>query len=110
MISDVARRHRAKASGVTLSSDDTMLVKGMLIRGDRQHDIAAWFGVNAGRIAEIAIGKSFAWVKAAEGFNLPPVGPYPSGKRSIEAQVALDEALNALSTVQASLTRSTQSS
>lgn len=38
---------RAPESGIRLSSADAALVKGMLARGDRQHDIAAWFGVNA---------------------------------------------------------------
>jgi hypothetical protein len=28
----------------------------MLARGDRQHDIASYFGVNGGRIGEIATG------------------------------------------------------
>jgi len=45
---------KAEASGVTLSYKDTQIVMGMLKRGDRQHDIAAYFGVNGGRIGEIA--------------------------------------------------------
>jgi hypothetical protein len=51
----------------------------MLARGDRQHDIAAWFGVNAGRIAEIACGK-FATMSAVPQGMLPPTGPYLSGR------------------------------
>ena len=39
---------RAKSSGIRLTEYDAALVKGMLARGDRQHDIAAWFGVNGG--------------------------------------------------------------
>jgi hypothetical protein len=39
---------RAQPSGITLSVADAALIKGMLRRGDRQHDIAAWFGVNGG--------------------------------------------------------------
>ena len=34
---------------------DTRIVKGMLSRGDRQHDIAAYFGVNGGRVAEVEL-------------------------------------------------------
>ena len=49
-------RNRAESSGITLSTADAALIKGMLLRGDRQHDIAAWFGVNGGRVAEIATG------------------------------------------------------
>jgi hypothetical protein len=41
----------------------------MLARGDRQHDVAAHFRVNAGRIAEISTGEKFADVKPA--MNLP---------------------------------------
>ena len=70
---------RARKSGITLSGGDAEIVKGMLERGDRQHDIAAWFGVNGGRIAEIAAGDEFADVKAANT-DLPPKGPYVSGK------------------------------
>lgn len=86
---------RAKTSGVRLIEYDAALVKGMLARGDRQHDIAAWFGVNSGRIAEIATGATFGWVHQAEA-DLPPQGPYPTGKQAAEAQAALDQALNAL--------------
>lgn len=86
---------RAKRSGVRLTEYDAGLVKGMLARGDRQHDIAAWFGVNGGRIAEIATGATFGWVHGAVE-DLPPPGPYPTGKQAAEAQDALDQALNAL--------------
>jgi hypothetical protein len=47
---------RTQSTGNTLSYRDTQIVKGMLLRGDRQHDIAAFFGINAGRIAEVATG------------------------------------------------------
>lgn len=75
---------RAKTSGVRLTERDAALAKGMLARGDRQHDVAAWFGVNGGRIAEIAMGRSFWWVDASSS-NLPPAGPYPTGKQAVEA-------------------------
>jgi hypothetical protein len=41
---------RAEPSGIALNGADAAIIKGMLARGDRQHDIAAWFGVNAGRV------------------------------------------------------------
>lgn len=44
-------RMRAEPSGISLTGTDAAIIKGMLLRGDRQHDIAAWFGVNGGRIA-----------------------------------------------------------
>jgi hypothetical protein len=106
------KRSRAESSGVKLNEADAAIVKGMLNRGDRQHDIAAWFGVNGGRIAEIATGYAFNWVRPAEADQLPPVGPYPSGRIGLQAQRALDDALNALASAEASLVslRSTPSS
>lgn len=56
---------RARNSGVHLTETDVSQVKGMLLRGDRQHDIASWFGVNGGRIAEIATGSKFVEVEPA---------------------------------------------
>ena len=70
---------RASNSGISLSERDASLVKGMLYRGDRQHDIASWFGVNGGRIAEISTRKKFSHVPM-ETISLPPPGPYLSGK------------------------------
>ena len=72
---------RAIKSGISLSADEAAIVKGMLERGDRQHDIAAWFGVNGGRIAEISTGDAFADVSSV-GSELPPKGPYVSGKEA----------------------------
>ena len=74
--------HRAETSGVRLDASDASIVKGMLARGDRQHDIAAWFGVNGGRIAEIAAGAKFACVVAVDAKDLPPPGPYRSGRET----------------------------
>jgi hypothetical protein len=99
-----SKRHRAESSGVKLTEADAALVKGMLQRGDRQHDIAAWFGVNGGRIAEIATGFNFHWVVAADPSDLPPEGPYPSGRMATEAQRALDQALSALTIAETTLT------
>lgn len=68
----------------------------------RQHDIAAWFGVNGGRVAEIAAGRRFAWV-AAVTTDLPPPGPYPSAKQATEAKEALEKALTALAEAESAL-------
>jgi hypothetical protein len=73
-----------------LSAADAAVVKGMLKRGDRQHDIAAFFGVNGGRVAEVASGQNFYWVEAQVS-DLPPAGPYMSGKAAFEAKKALTE-------------------
>jgi hypothetical protein len=82
-------RRRAEASGVALDHNDAAVVKGMLARGDRQHDIAAWFGVNGGRIAEIAIGAKFSNIAAASATDLPPPGPYLSGRQAHQLFQAL---------------------
>ena len=83
---------RAKPSGIRLSERDAAVAKAMLHRGDRQHDIAAWFGVNGGRIGEIASRRAFRSVQPDDGANLPPRGPYPSGR---EATIALQALVTA---------------
>ena len=72
---------RAKNSGKKLTEEEAATVKGMLLRGDRQHDIAAWFGVNGGRVAEISKGATFLEV-TPQTSNLPRPGPYLSGEAS----------------------------
>lgn len=79
--------NRAESSGIRLTTADAAIVKGMIARGDRQHDIAAWFGVNGGRIGEIATGYRFGEVQAQYD-NLPPPGPYPTPRESYEAKKA----------------------
>lgn len=84
-------KYRAPPSGITLTTQDAAIVKAMLLRGDRQHDIAAWFGVNGGRIAEIATGKTFATTPVAVD-DVPPPGPYPAGREAVAAIKALGQA------------------
>ena len=74
---------RASNSGRKLMLEDVACVKGMLLRGDRQHDIASWFGVNAARIAEISKGHKHLEVKPNIN-NIPPPGPYPTASASLE--------------------------
>ena len=67
---------RVEPSGLGLTAADAALIRGMIDRGDRHHDIAAFFGVNQGRIAEIKSGCRFAGIPAASAQDLPPKGPY----------------------------------
>jgi hypothetical protein len=67
---------RAPSAGISLTRGDAALVKAMLERGDRQSDIASYFGVNGGRIAEISTGHRFGGVAPADDEDLPPPGPY----------------------------------
>lgn len=87
---------RATPSGIQLSREDAHIVLGMIERGDRHHDIAAWFGVNQGRIAEIKAGELHPGISAAAQDQLPPPGPYPSGRAAAEAIRALTIAAEAL--------------
>lgn len=93
----IIKTKRASKSGITLDDHEVSLIKGMLKRGDRQHDIAAWFGVNGGRIAEIATEKRFSEIKP-EIKDLPPPGPYLAGKDSEAAIIALEAAQDTIST------------
>ena len=54
---------------------DAAIIKGMLARGDNQHDIAAHFGSNSGRICETNTGRRFRRVVPAPSNLLPPPGP-----------------------------------
>jgi hypothetical protein len=62
---------RAEPSGLALTAADAALIRGMIVRGDRHHDIAAFFGVNQGRIAEIKDGSRFPGISAADADELP---------------------------------------
>lgn len=89
---------RAEPSGISLTEADASLVKGMLARGDRQHDIASWFGVNPGRVNGVASGSHFPNVPVAPEAELPPIGPYLSGRDAQTAIWALEEAQKTIAT------------
>ena len=103
---------RAPSAGIRLSATDASIVKGMLAREDRQSDIASYFGVNGGRIAEISVGKKFASAPVAPASALPPRGPYVYGdlhrsmKRvltSIQSDLAKGNSASASATTDAAL-------
>ena len=71
---------KAQSGPAPLTEGDAALVRGMIARGDRHHDIAAFFGVNQGRIAEINDGSRFPDIPAANLDELPPKGPYLASK------------------------------
>lgn len=84
---------RGKASGYVLQNSDVPTVLGMQNRGDRDHDIAAWFGVNQGRVAEAKEGK-YGPGKPAPQNALPPKGP--PGIKGRRLKRAVDQALDKL--------------
>lgn len=66
---------------MALSNRDASIILGMVARGDKRHDIAAWFGENQARIAEVEQG-AFGNLQAAPANDLPPRGaPGPKGRR-----------------------------
>lgn len=72
-----------------LNNREIAIVKGMLKRGDRQHDIAAYFGINGGRVAEINTGATGSDVTPADERFLPPQGPYLAGRSALRARDTL---------------------
>jgi len=76
------------------SRQDIAIVKGMIRRGDRQSDIAAYFGTNGGRISEINTGNAKLGarsinIKPASESRLPPAGPYLAGRSALHARETL---------------------
>src|SRR6187399_2191960 len=71
-----------------LNIEQAAVIKGMLARGDKQHDIAAHFGTNSGRVAEISTGAKFSNIQAAPVDKLPPprVGRFIDPNASAERQ------------------------
>ncbi|MEM7776895.1 MAG: hypothetical protein AAF732_14905 [Pseudomonadota bacterium] len=61
-----------------MAEPDASITKVMLLRRDAQHSNVAWFDVNLGRIAEIATGKRFPGIVAANLNDLPPSDQYAS--------------------------------
>lgn len=80
---------------MAFSYRETQIVKGMLARGDKQHDIASYFGVNGGRVAEVATGKcDYPNAPVAAPEKLPPPGPYVGAKTVFEITQILEEAMD----------------
>ena len=79
---------------MALTYRETQIVKGMLIRGDKQHDIAAFFGVNGGRIAEVATGDcDYPNADPLPPEKLPPPGPYVGARAVFEIRDILEDAI-----------------
>lgn len=78
---------------MALTVNDAKLIIGMIKRGDKQHDIAAWFGENQARIVEAGEGQ-YGTLEAAPADQLPPKGPPGIKGRRLRAFV--DKALAAL--------------
>jgi hypothetical protein len=77
---------------MALSKKDASIVLGMLARGDKNQDIAAWFGENPARIDEVQKGEYGA--VAASAAELPPKGAV--GLKAKKLRAYATEALQAL--------------
>jgi hypothetical protein len=77
---------RRKASGIVLTNKDASVVLGMVARDDLEHDIAAWFGVNQGRIADVKVG-AYGAITSAKAEDLPPSGPPGVKGRKLHSSV-----------------------
>lgn len=96
---------KAPRSGRVLNNADAAVIKSMINRSDRQHDIAAYFAVNGGRIGEISRGATFPGVQPANG-PLPPAPPYLVVPANLRADAdALRAALVQLNAPPAALAR-----
>lgn len=79
---------------MALTKHDGHIVMGMLARGDKNHDIAAWFGENPARVVEVNDGSMFGVLAAAPASDLPPKGAVGPKARRMRAYVV--DALKAL--------------
>ena len=78
------------SSGITVQANDVPIIIGMIGRGDRHHDIAAWFGLNQGRIKDAQDGK-YGPPQTKAGIVLPPKGP--PGIKGRHLREAIDHVL-----------------
>lgn len=78
---------------MAMTIHDAKIATGMIARGDKQHDVAAWFGENQARIAEATAGKP-GTSEAAPASELPPPGPPGIEGRRLHAFV--EKAVEAL--------------
>lgn len=72
-----------------LTEHEASIVKGLLDRGDKQHDVAAFFSVNPGRVAEIKTGMRHLAVEPAAKKDLPSIAEVASGHALYRAKQAL---------------------
>jgi hypothetical protein len=81
---------KARTSGIHVQPNDVPLILGMVGRGDRRHDIAAWFGLNQGRIKEVEDGDHGS-PSIAKSTDL-----FPAGSPGLKARSARESIVQAL--------------
>lgn len=63
---------------MSLTVDQAAVAKGLLARGEKMHDVAAYFGLNAGRIGELASGYITRKGKSPKPHPFKDVPPAPA--------------------------------
>jgi hypothetical protein len=94
---EVIRPERAESVSEELDAIKVALIKGMILRGDRQSDIAAFFKVNSRVVSHVNTNHypDYVHIRPAQPDKLPPAD-YPSPYELLEAQQALWKARVAL--------------
>jgi hypothetical protein len=83
---------KARRSGITVTPQMVPVILGMSARGDRRHDIGAWFGLNQGRIREVERGDHGLPPPAPQN-QLPPAGSPGPRARDLRAALSRVETL-----------------
>jgi len=78
-----------------LSTNQIADIKGYLFLGHKQHDIAAKYGINSGRVAEVAAGKVGSNIIATDPNQLDPISK--SGARFFTPNQTLEEQVSIFS-------------
>jgi hypothetical protein len=78
---------RARRSGIVVTPGIVPLFLAMVARGDRRHDVGAWFGLNQGRVREVERG-DYGLPALAPANQLPPSGS--PGPRARDLRRAAD--------------------
>jgi hypothetical protein len=81
-----------------LTAADAAIVKGLLARGEKQQDVMAYFivmhgSLNQGRIADIATGKKFPDVEAANDLPLPLASIFERWRSLLRLAIELADAI-----------------
>jgi hypothetical protein len=84
---------KAQRSGIRVTDAELPLILAMVARGDRRHDIAAWFGLNQGRIKQAEDG-DYGQPPLAPANQLPPSGsPGPKARDLRRAATRIEQLL-----------------
>lgn len=87
---DVIRPERAEAVSEELDATKVALIKGMILRGDRQSDIAAFFKINSRVVSHVNTNHypDYVHIRPTPPDRLSPAD-YPSPYELLDAQQGL---------------------